>query len=144
MPSSGMWRCVGLVRTDVSEESVTSQQNANIFPHLRTVSTQMVEATRSSETSGLTLPTRRPIPEDSILNSHRRGNLSAYNIALLSLAVFIRHKIEIVPHLPTLSTQIMMAIRFSETSGLTRPARRHILEDGIPHSHRRGNFRAPK
>jgi hypothetical protein len=30
----------------------------------------------------------------------------------------------------------MEATSFFETSGLTRPTRRHILEDGILHSHR--------
>jgi hypothetical protein len=35
---------------------------------------------------------------------------------------------------------MMEAIRSSETSVLTRAARRHIPEDGILHSHRRENF----
>jgi hypothetical protein len=36
----------------------------------------------------------------------------------------------------------MKAIRFSETSILTRAARRHIPEDGILHSHRREKLRS--
>jgi hypothetical protein len=54
MVSSGTLRCVGLVRTDV------------------------LEAPGSSETSVLTRPTRRNIPEDTILHSHRRENLISY------------------------------------------------------------------
>jgi hypothetical protein len=56
MASSGMLRRVGLVGTDVSE------------------------ALSSSETSVLTRPTRRNIPEDVILHSHRHENLRSYII----------------------------------------------------------------
>jgi hypothetical protein len=54
MSSSGMWRSVGLVRTDVSEERV------------------------ASETSVLTRLTWRQILEDGILHSHRRENIKSY------------------------------------------------------------------
>jgi hypothetical protein len=37
----------------------------------------MMEAIRSSETSALIRATRRNVPEDGILHSHRGGNLNS-------------------------------------------------------------------
>jgi hypothetical protein len=42
------------------------------------LSTMMMEAIRSSETSVLIRVKRRHFPEDNILHSHRRENLKSY------------------------------------------------------------------
>jgi hypothetical protein len=80
MPSSGMLRRVALVRTDVSEE-----RSASIIwgTRIGDVGTMLAVTSnrrklRSSETSVLTRATRRNIPEDDILHSHRRENLKFY------------------------------------------------------------------
>jgi hypothetical protein len=59
MVSSGMLRCVALVRTDVWEEPGTS----------------FIRVTRIGE---LGTTTRRNTPEDTILHSHLRENLKCY------------------------------------------------------------------
>jgi hypothetical protein len=70
MPCSEMLRRVPLVRTDFSEELRLHHQ----------------EALCSSETSVLTRTTRRNIPEDDVLQSHRRQNHKCY-IALAGSAM---------------------------------------------------------
>jgi hypothetical protein len=103
MASSGMLRYVALVRTDVSEElsasfirvtrigevgttlAVTSnrrtvcrlQVTANV-PSSPILVTLMMEALGSCETLVLIRATWRNIPEDAILDSHRRKNLKSY------------------------------------------------------------------
>jgi hypothetical protein len=64
-----------LVRTDVSEERISSNIKGISWPILVTL---MMDAIRSSETSFLKRVTRRHIPEDGILYSQRLENLKSY------------------------------------------------------------------
>jgi hypothetical protein len=87
MQSSGMLRCVALVRNDISEEhnvyssqcaSVVSYVTANVDPSSPILVNLMMEVLRSSETLVLTRATLCNIPEDSILHSHYRENVKSY------------------------------------------------------------------
>jgi hypothetical protein len=86
MVSSGILRRVALVITDVSEEPGASFIRVTRIGELSTTQaailvTLMKEAPGSSETSVLTSTTRRNIPEDTILHSHRRENLKYYKVS---------------------------------------------------------------
>jgi hypothetical protein len=84
MASSGTLCRVARVRTDVSEELSASIHRAtrastpNVVPCSPILVTLMMQALRPSEMSVLTRATRRNIPEDAILHSHRRENLKSY------------------------------------------------------------------
>jgi hypothetical protein len=88
MLSSGMLRRVALVRTDVLEELGASIKVTSIgelgttqvaTSNRRTLRRNTKEAPGSSETSFLARATRRNIPKDTVLHSHRRENLKSYN-----------------------------------------------------------------
>jgi hypothetical protein len=76
MVSSGMLRCVALVRTDVSEEPSASFIRVTRIGELGTT----LDATSNRCTTVLTRATRRNIPEDTILHSHRCENLKSYTV----------------------------------------------------------------
>jgi hypothetical protein len=81
MPSSGTWRRVGPVRTDILDERIASNISVERIRELRTMSTatsKLIEAKSSSETSVLTGPTQRHISEDVIIYCYGRENFKSY------------------------------------------------------------------
>jgi hypothetical protein len=117
LSSSGRWRLVALIRTDVSEDALLKvplfqtphSSNPGLFtrytlgvvflesPPIQelTVSlctcshsfTLKTEAIRSSETSVLIRATRRHLPEDDNHHSRRRGNLKLYAYTLFRISM---------------------------------------------------------
>jgi hypothetical protein len=65
---------------------------ANVVPSSPILVTLAMDALSSSETSVLTRATRRNIPEDDILRSHRREHLSSF-IALTGWALKWRRNV---------------------------------------------------
>jgi hypothetical protein len=101
MVSSGMLRRVALVITDVSKEPISSFIRMARIGELGTTLavTSNRRTLRRNTKSVLTRGTRRNIPEDTILHSHRRENLKSYkssNVkfgALLNNAVTLRRSV---------------------------------------------------
>jgi hypothetical protein len=140
-----MLRHVVLLRTDVSEELITSMIRVTRIDELGTTShvlflrsvlrllvtangvgrspilvTLMMEAISSDETSGLTRFTRHNILENGILHSHRRVNVKP-DIALTC-----------------------WALRRSNVCTVGHELGFNIPEDGIPHCLRRENRKSYK
>jgi hypothetical protein len=107
MPSSGLLRCVPLVRTDVSEES-----------------SAFIVRVRKIGELGRTLAAASNLATEARFLSHI--------LFLFSLLWFLVTA-NVVPSTSILITLIMEVIIYSETSVRTRATRRNIPGDGILH-----------
>jgi hypothetical protein len=69
-------------RRNISPLACSLQPPAHAGSSLANFSTLKMEAICSSETSVHTISSRRHIPEDGVIHSHRRENLKSYYIKL--------------------------------------------------------------
>jgi hypothetical protein len=105
MPSSGIWRRLDLVWTDISEEHIASIFRVEKYPRARNqreqvaagwflahgyFSTLKMVETRSSETSVHKRSTRRHIPKDGIIHSHCSEILKSYIMSILFSYLYLR------------------------------------------------------
>jgi hypothetical protein len=125
MASSGMVHRVALVRTDVSEELSASFIKVTRIGELGTTLavTSNQHTLRRNAKSVLTRATRRNIPEDSILYSHRRENLKSYTLRMFPYPFF--HHMTNNGSPPT-SGLVFVVIIYSDSRYLQT-----ILQDGI-------------
>jgi hypothetical protein len=162
-----MWRRVVLVRTDVSEECISSiftvkiiselettleatsncstlLVTANVIPSSLILATLMMEAIRSFGISVLTRVTRRNIPDDGILHSHRRENFKSY-IALTGWTLWRRRNMFPVRYELSFLSQktAFFIVTAVKTSNLTRsiPLRPTLMSPSrLCPSHRSHHF----
>jgi hypothetical protein len=111
MPSSGMLRRVALVRTNVSEELSASFIRVTRIGELgATLPVSSNRRTlRRNIKSVLTRATRRNIPEDTILHSHRRENLKSF-MDVFSSTLTVFHHLRVACVLPPASRRFSVTL----------------------------------